>query len=292
MLLRRPCAQEYFFAAQNIIPRKTREGGMTMALFGRRKPGFSKEVMLKPSEIPDHFSDALDPAVNKELDNPKLEKQELQAAAAAVTGEGKPDMIDFMQSLPEVEDPFPPSEPEPEAPPEPEKTKAQLLADFIRERAQGGLITPKALIAQDEPEIDALLAEMAADETCKDIRTVEGQQDIYYYSDEVMANNYAKIAMLTIEKDDARTVAEMVRFNCKAFPTPTPLYYFARQPFFLDKAKMELIIAHMQDDPRYKDIRLCTAAINGEPYLYSIDLMSEKYAKALANGAECQEGDE
>lgn len=263
-----------------------------MALFGRRKPGFSKEVMLKPSEIPDHFSDALDPAVNKELDNPKLEKQELQAAAAAVTGEGKPDMIDFMQSLPEVEDPFPPSEPEPEAPPEPEKTKAQLLADFIRERAQGGLITPKALIAQDEPEIDALLAELATDETCKDIRTVEGQQDIYYYSDEVMANNYAKIAMLTIEKDDARTVAEMVRFNCKAFPTPTPLYYFARQPFFLDKAKMELIIAHMQDDPRYKDIRLCTAAINGEPYLYSIDLMSEKYAKALANGAECQEGDE
>ena len=66
-----------------------------MALFGRRKPGFSKEVMLKPSEIPDHFSDALDPAVNKELDNPKLEKQELQAAAAAVTGEEKPDMIDF-----------------------------------------------------------------------------------------------------------------------------------------------------------------------------------------------------
>ena len=48
----------------------------------------------------------------------------------------------------------------------------------------------------------------------------------------------------------------------------------------------------MQDDPRYQDIRRCEAAINGEPYLYSIDLMSEKYAKALANGAECQEGDE
>ena len=264
-----------------------------MALFGRRKPGFSKEVELKPSEIPGEFSDALDPAVNKELDNPKTEKREMQEAAESViAGTEKPDIFDYMQSLPEVEDPFPPSDPEPEAPPEPEKTKAQLLADFIRERAQGGLITPKALIAKDEPEIDALLAELAADETCKDIRTVEGQQDIYYYSDEVMANNYAKIAMLTIEKDDARTVAEMVRFNCKAFPTPTPIYYFARQPFFLDKAKMELIIAHMQDDPRYQDIRRCEAAINGEPYLYSIDLMTEKYAKALANGAECQEGDE
>ena len=55
-----------------------------MALFGRRKPGFSKEVTLKPSEIPGEFSDALDPAVNKALDNPKLEKVELQEAAAKV----------------------------------------------------------------------------------------------------------------------------------------------------------------------------------------------------------------
>ena len=42
-----------------------------MALFGRRKPGFSKEVKLNPDEIPGEFSDALDPAVNRELDNPR-----------------------------------------------------------------------------------------------------------------------------------------------------------------------------------------------------------------------------
>lgn len=264
-----------------------------MALFGRRKPGFSKEVELKPSEIPGEFSDALDPAVNKELDNPKLEKRQLEEAAAAVmNGEEKPDIFDYMQSLPEVADPFQPSEPDPEPEPEPEKTKAQLLADFIRERCRSALITPKALIAKDEPEADALIAEMQADETCRDIKTVEGQKDVYFYSDELMANNYAKIAMLTLEKDDARTVAEMVRFNCKAFPTPTPVYYFARQPFFLDRDKMQLIITYMKDDPRYQDIRLCEAAINGEPYLYSIDLMSEKYAKALANGAESHEADE
>ena len=98
--------------------------------------------------------------------------------------------------------------------------------------------------------------------------------------------------MLTLEKDDARTVAEMVRFNCKAFPTPTPVYYFARQPFFLPKDQMELVIAQMKDNPLYQDIRECTAAINGEKYLYSIDLMSEKYAKALANGAESREADD
>ena len=264
-----------------------------MALFGRRKPGFSKEVELKPSEIPDHFSDALDPAVNKELDNPKLEKNEMEEQAMRVMAGEKPDMIDFMQSLPDVEDPFPLSESEPELPPEPEKTKAQLLADFIRERARSALITPKQLIAREEEgDVEALIAEMQADAGCADIRTVEGKKDIYFYSDEVMANNYAKIAMLTIEKDDARTVAEMVRFNCKAFPTPTPVYYFARQPFFLDKDRMEMIIRQMREDESYQDIRECFAEINGEKYLYSIDLMSEKYAKALANSAEAHEADE
>ena len=90
----------------------------------------------------------------------------------------------------------------------------------------------------------------------------------------------------------AQARAEMVRFNCKAFPTPTPVYYFARQPFFLNRERMKAIIAQMKTDPSYQDIRECEAAINGEPYLYSIDLMSEKYAKALANGAEAREADD
>ena len=121
---------------------------------------------------------------------------------------------------------------------------------------------------------------------------MEGHKDVYFYSDELMAHNYAKIAMLTLEKDDARTVAEMVRFNCKAFPTPTPVYYFARQPFFLDKERMRAVIAQMRTDAAYQDICECTADVNGEAYLYSSDLMSAKYAKALANGAESREADE
>ena len=113
-----------------------------MALFGRRKPGFSKEVSMKPSEIPGEFSDALDPAMRRE---------EAEPAAAGQ------DVFDYMQSLPDVNDPFPPSAPEEEPQPEPEKTKAQLLAGFIRERSQSAMITPKQLIAQEEPEMDTLL---------------------------------------------------------------------------------------------------------------------------------------
>ncbi len=260
-----------------------------MALFGRRKPGFSKEVELKPSQIPGEFSDALDPAMNGGEAGNKADPVQM---ADPDQGTEKPDVFDYLQSLPEVEDPFPPSEPEEEAPAEMEKTKAQLLADFIRERCKSALITPLSLIARDEEDVDALVAEMEADETCRDILRVKGKKDVYFYSGELMANNYAKIAMLTLEKDDARTVAEMVRFNCKAFPTPTPVYYFARQPFFLDKDRMTLVISQMREDPAYQDIRECTAAINGEKYLYSSDLMSEKYARALANGAESREADD
>ena len=146
--------------------------------------------------------------------------------------------------------------------------------------------------ATRDEDVDALIQEMTQDEACQDIKTVKGHKDIYFYSDELMAHNYAKIAMLTLEKDDARTVAEMVRFNCKAFPTPTPVYYFARQPFFLDKERMHAVIAQMKTDDAYQDICECTADVNGEEYLYSSDLMSAKYAKALANGAESREADE
>ena len=250
------------------------------------KPGFAKEVELKPSEITGEFSDALDPAVSKKPENAR------PLDAAQVQEDAKPDIFDYMQSLPEVHDPFPPSGPEPELPPEPVKTKAQLLADFIRERCRSALITPLALIAGEEENVEALLQEMAGDAACADIRSVRGAKDTYYYAADLMADNYAKIAMLTTEKDDARTVAEMVRFNCKAFPTPTPVYYFARQPFFLDRERMKAVIAQMKADEAYKDIRECTAEINGEPYLYSIDLMSEKYARALANGAESHEADD
>lgn len=91
-----------------------------MSLFGRRKPGFSKEVELRPEDISDEFSDRNDPAM--QLDgNPKLEKAEYAARAQAVmdgtataeaanapdlaqqaAADGRTvDLFDYMDSLPE-----------------------------------------------------------------------------------------------------------------------------------------------------------------------------------------------
>jgi len=269
-----------------------------MALFGRRKPGFSKEVELKSGDIPEEFSDALDPAMNRgessgqEKPEPS-DKGEVSPSdpAADVSGEKKPiDLAAYLESLPDPEDPFPPSEEEP-VPEEPPRTQAQLLADFIRERAAAGWITPKAYLISEVDELDTLLAEIAADPECADILTVEGHQDIYYYSDLQMAHNFAKIAMLVTEKDIPRTMAELIRFNCEHFPTPTPLSYFTHTPYFYTVEQMESALTRMSQDPEYQDIKRFNAKFNGIPYLYSEKIMSLTYAEALADGIEKGEMD-
>ena len=269
-----------------------------MALFGRRKPGFSKEVELKPEEIPGEFSDALDPAVNKDLDNPKAEKLAYQHNAEhVINGEQastaeKPDLLDYLESLPDVEDPFPPSEPEEEVPVEAvEKRPAQVLADFIRKRSAAAALTAKKSLMEEAENMEALIAAMAQDEDCKDIRHIDGQKDVYYYSEENMANNYAMIAALIEDKDVCRTIAEMVRFNCKTYPTPTPMVYFERHPYYLTAVQIKQALATMGRKPEYADIHVFETEHGNVPYLYANSVMTLRYAKALAEGAETDEAE-
>ena len=279
-----------------------------MSLFGRRKPGFSKEVELRPEDISDEFSDRNDPAVQR-YDNPKQEKAEYAARAQAVMDgmaaagaasapeaaqqddqEGKTvDLFDYMDSLPDVEDPFPPSEPEPEPEPQPERKPGELLADYIRSRSTVAQLTPRKALEADEPQLEEMLEEMRSLESCADIRSVQGAKDEYFYSDEVMANNYAMIAMLVLEKNIARTVAHMVRFNCKTYPSPTPLYHFMRSPYNYTKPQLEQALRVLKADKDTQDIKT-VVAFNDVLYMYSTDIMSERYAKALADGNETEEG--
>ena len=280
-----------------------------MSLFGRRKPGFSKEVELRPEDISDEFSDRNDPAVQRD-DNPKQEKAEYAARAQAVMDgmaaagaasapkaaqqddqEGKTvDLFDYMDSLPDVEDPFPPSEPEPEPEPQPERKPGELLADYIRSRSTVAQLTPRKALEAEEPQLEEMLAEIHSLESCADIKSVQGSKDEYFYSDEIMANNYAMIAMLVLEKNLARTVAHMVRFNCKTYPSPTPLYHFMRSPYNYTKTQLEQALRVLKADKDTQDIRT-VESFNGVLYMYSTDIMSERYAKALADGNETEEGD-
>lgn len=303
-----------------------------MSLFGRRKPGFSREVELRPEDITDEFSDRNDPAMQRNS-NPKEEKAAYAARAqavmdgtaipsgAAIPGGAAPaacaesmpsgaepaaeapdlaqqaaaegrtvDLFDYMDSLPEVEDPFPPSEPEPEAPPEPERKPGEMLAEYIRERSRAAQLTPRKALEAEEPQLDEMLAEVHSLEACADIRSVTGSKDEYFYSDEIMANNYAMIAMLVLEKDLARTVAQMVRFNCKTYPSPTPLYHFMRSPYNYTKPQLEQALRVLKAGKDTQDIKT-VVSFNDVLYMYSSEIMSERYAKALADGNEAGEAD-
>lgn len=252
-----------------------------MALFGRRKPGFAKEEIVNKNEIPEEFNDALDPAMNKDKAAPKAGNEPCESSPE---GE-KPQLVDFLESLPEVEDSFPPFPQEEEQPAPVEKTYAQLLADFIRERSQGGLLTGKSHLETEDQDLEALLTELAADETCEDITTIAGNKDIYYYSTLHMTGNYASIIMLVEEKDMPRTIAEMVRFNCKTYPSSTPEEYFTRHPYFMTKPQIERALASMPGSAEYQDIKR-VKAFNGADYLYSSLSFSDKYGKAMADFGE------
>ena len=268
-------------------------------LFGRRKPGFAKEVELRPEDISNEFSDRNDPA-RQDL-NPKIEKGDMAAQAqividgAAKPAEEKVDLFDYMDSLPEEPDPFTPSEnpmiADPNAEPEMVELKpGEMLAEVIRERTRGVNLTPRKELEAEDPTIHDTIEEMLSLESCQDIRIVVGEKDEYFYSIEFMAKNYAMIAMLVYEKDLPRTLATMTRHNCKVYPSPTPLYYFTRHPFSYTKPQLDLALTQLQRREEFADIKTLTTW-NGILYLYAEGVMSKKYAQALADDAETSEAD-
>ncbi len=270
-------------------------------LFGRRKPGFAKEVELKPEDIVGEFSDRNDPA--RQDQNPKFEKGEMaEQAKKVIDGTAKPaeetekvDLFEYMDSLPEEPDPFTPSEnpmiADPNAEPEMVELKpGEMLAEFIRERTRGVNLTPYKELAKEEPLLDEMIEEMRSLENCQDIKSVVGEKDEYFYSLDIMAKNYAMIAMLVYEKDIPRTLATMTRHNCKVYPSPTPLYYFTRHPFSYTKPQLDLALSQLQRREEFADIKTLTTW-NGILYLYAENNMTKKYAQALADDAETSEAD-
>jgi len=229
-------------------------------LFGPRKKGFAKEVELTD------FS--------QEVNEDKLKEEE-----------EKMDLMDYLDQLDEEESPLTSEELETEEAVEEEKSETELLADFIRLRSQAAHLTAKSSLEKEEPELEQLLEDLKNDEKCKDITSIRGEKDIYFYSKDFMSDNYAMIAALVEDNNLPRTIAEMVRWNCKTYPCATPLYYFKNSPYFYTDAQIERALMRIRQEEEYSDIQELTTG-NNVRYLYSTLHMTEKYARALAEGVE------
>lgn len=192
----------------------------------------------------------------------------------------KPDLLDYLESLPDVDDPFEPSEPDPE----PETpSELSMLADYIRARSASGLLTAKTALLQENPELEALIPQLT--ETFDDLRTEQGNKDLYFYATPSMAVNYAHMAMLAEEKDYCRTIADIVRWNCKIGPACTDVYFFTSAPYCMTRTQIDVTLNLMKTREAYADIQE-TKSFNGVRYLYTTQRLSAKYAKALADFAE------
>lgn len=62
-----------------------------------------------------------------------------------------------------------------------------------------------------------------------------------HYSNGNMSDNYAMIAMYVEEKDLVVTIAEMVRFNAKTYPAPTPVNYFEKHRIFIPWCRLRTV---------------------------------------------------
>ncbi|HHY59445.1 MAG TPA: hypothetical protein GX504_02410 [Clostridia bacterium] len=231
-------------------------------LFGPRKSGFAREEVVT--------------AFDAEVREPMPDK----APPPRIVGEAPapepepPDLLDLLE-IPAEEAPVPAEE----------KTRAQLLADFIRERSMGAQLTSKKLLAGEEENLEELLQAVKEDESCSDIVSVKGDKDEYFYSNRYMSDNFAMIAALVEEKNLPKTIAHMVRWNCKTYPTPTPLRYFMASPYYYTEPQINRALDVIKQREEYRDIQEITTG-NNVRYLYSTLHMSERYARALAEQAE------
>lgn len=241
-------------------------------LFGRRKSGFTKEV--EDLEIPD------------EINLDKLQEEQ-NDTDVEVEVEEKKDLLDYLDELEDeddeelvIDESLDSEEIEEIIIP-----REVLFSDYIRRRSNAAHLTSRRNLEKEEENLDDLLEELASNETCKDIVHIDGDKDKYYYSNEYMSDNYANIAVLVEEKNLPKTIAEMVRWNCKVYPCATPAYYFSNSPYLYTQAQIERALSVMENDEEYEDINELTTG-NDVKYLYSTIHMSEKYARALAEGVE------
>lgn len=162
------------------------------------------------------------------------------------------------------------------------ETPGEKLANYIRICTRGEKLTSLRSLKEEIEQADLLVELMEQEESCSDIKREVCGDNVYFYSDRFMTANYAMIAALIDHKDIPLMLARLTRFNCKTYPTPTPLIYFQRHPYNLTQQQVLRAVDTMMRKEEYKDIQI---VVNNEnkKFLYSIDLMTMRYAKSLVD---------
>lgn len=194
-----------------------------------------------------------------------------------IAGDEKPDLFEYIEGLPDVDMELAPLEDVKEDKVEGE---AEVLVEFIRKRAKASHITSFGVLLSENEGAAAVLEKVLCDENFDDIVEIKGTKESYYYSNQVMTDSFAKIAVLVHEKDYPSTVAHVVRDRSK-YPSPTPVKHFVYYPYFYSAELLSQIRETLKDDPNYQDIKEFKLD-NGMEYFYSNISLEHRLAVGLA----------
>lgn len=167
------------------------------------------------------------------------------------------------------------------------------VAEHIRRCSAAGELMDRRRLQEapyslDDQTIDLLFEQIDASAACADITAIGNDEARYYYSNQSMSHNYARILVFTHEQDICKTIADTVRFECQTYPRPYKVQMLRFPPYAFDQEKIDDAIRFFAQSEEFEDIRLI-AASNGESYLFSERFMSLGKAKGLCEWIEVEQ---
>jgi hypothetical protein len=175
--------------------------------------------------------------------------------------------------------------------------RAQVLYQHLRAHTIESKVTGKKQLLMhppeglDKEELSALLALIGtaeAPEELKNVASVSGRKDTYYYDGSIMTKHYAELDTLLQEKDILRTIASVTRSDSDLYPRPTQFSKLQDVPFRFSRDELLGAAARMRFEPEYADIELVEAS-NGAKAFFSTKYLTKDYAQSLIEWIEVEE---
>jgi hypothetical protein len=172
----------------------------------------------------------------------------------------------------------------------PERDSASEIADYVRRCSEEHRLASRSEIRQSPLSIpeDRLDGFLEAAEGQEDIRSVQGTEDIYYFSDKHISPAFAKLKVRLEENNLLEMLVEQVRDDSRVYPRPTPARQFYNAPYRIEKEQLATLLASLKADEENADIEFFETT-NGAQYLVSRKFMHPDQAKAMAQLQEVED---
>lgn len=164
----------------------------------------------------------------------------------------------------------------------------EILAQSIREASKLGKLISKYELEREPLKIKAskierMIEELKSSEKTKDIDTIRGKTEVYFYSKDYISNTYRDVLFNLKEKNIQEVIIDLVRKESQLYPRPTSLEIFKLSPFNRDD--IEDLIDEIIKNKEYIDIKIVEAS-NGAKYFFSDTYMIFGHAKGLCEWVE------